>query len=118
MIQLLNLHFMYPLHVESKPEMDELMTLQGGRVQVINEVAAIWEDLAYSLHFKAHDIANIKNNVHPFTLTAACREVLIMWLHGKRRKPVNWRTLLEALEDAGQGQLATELRAVVLSTKA
>ena len=106
-----------PSHVENKPEIHELQELQGGAVRVIDEAAAKWKELANGLYFKSHDIANIEHDVHPFTVSAACRDVLIEWNAGKGRKPVNWRTLLEALNHAGQNHLADKLRTVLLDTK-
>ena len=106
-------------HLDEKPKIHELQLLHGEdgeTVRVINEAAAKWEELAYGLHFESHDVANIKKN-NPSDVTAACREVLIQWEAGKGRKPVEWRTLLQALEDAQLDEVAPKLRSVLCSKK-
>ena len=112
---LLSLNF----HLDEKPKIHELQLLHGEdgeTVRVIDKTAAKWEELAYGLHFESHDVANIKKN-NPSDVTAACREVLIQWEAGKGRKPVEWRTLLQALEDAQLDEVAPKLRSVLCSKK-
>ena len=106
-------------HLGEKPKIHELQLLHGEdreTVRVIDKAAAKWEELAYGLHFESHDVANIKKN-NPSDVTAACREVLIQWEAGKGRKPVEWRTLLQALEDAQLDEVAPKLRSVLCSKK-
>ena len=92
--------------------MFELQSLEG-EVRVIDEVAAKWEELSYGLHYEHHDVANIKESIQPFDVIMACRKALERWLEGKARRPVEWQTLLHALKDAGQDQLAVKLRTVL-----
>ena len=92
--------------------MFELQSLEG-EVRVIDEAAAKWEELSYGLHLEHHDVANIKESIQPFDVIKACRKTLEWWLEGRARRPVEWQTLLHALRDAGQDQLAVKLRTVL-----
>ena len=97
-------------------ELQSLQGQEGTSVQVINEAAAKWEELAYGLHFEPHDVDNVKESIQPFDVTKACRKILQLWLEGRSRQPVEWNTLLLALVDAGQDNLASKLRTVLCCT--
>jgi hypothetical protein len=77
-------------------------------VNVIKKTAHVWQNVAAMLHFEGHDISRIKQNERQ--AEDACRTVFIEWLEGKHRTPVTWGTIVQALNEAEQGELAKELK--------
>ena len=96
-----------------KPCLHELDLIAGGRitVNVINKTACVWEKVAMRLHFEGHDISRIRKNKPQ--AEDACRTVFIEWLEGKGRTPTTWDTVLQALNEAEQGELAKDLKEVL-----
>ena len=85
-----------------------------------DHLAANWEDLFLCLGFEPAEenqsmIAVIQKN-NPGRVRDACREVLLMWLQGKGRKPVTWTTLVDVLYDLGEATLADKIKAVLTSS--
>ena len=83
-------------------------------MNVINKTACAWEKVAIRLHFEGHDISRIRRNERQ--AEDACRTVFVEWLEGKGRTPTTWDTVLQALNEAEQGELANDLEEV-LNTK-
>lgn len=83
-------------------------------VKVIKSVAARWEDVAMRLHFNHNNIQRIKRDSH-FQTIPSCRTMFAEWIDGERRKPVNWKTLITALEEAEFSELASDLQVVLRS---
>ena len=79
--------------------------------QVIPTVAHKWSELAYALKFEFPEVEKIKKN-HPLDVAGACSYVLGTWLGGKRdnQEPRTWATLLEAVRQIGNGELADEIQ--------
>ena len=75
---------------------------------MIDKVAHVWEKIATRLHFEGHDISRIRRNEHK--AEDACRTMFVEWLEGKGRTPTTWETVLNALEEAKQRQLAKDLK--------
>ena len=103
-----------PFAVE-KPRFDQLQHLEGadGRVvKVIQRAAAKWKYLATALKFEggAIDAAQLDTANSPNPSQDACRVILQKWWEGAGRKPVNWMTLVQALEEAGCSDIAADLK--------
>ena len=96
--------------LSSRPRLHELdsITGNGKTVNVIDKVTHVWEKIATRLHFEGHDISRIRRNEHK--TEDACRDMFVEWLEGKGRTPTTWETVLNALEEAKQRQLAKDLK--------
>ena len=70
----------------------------------------IWKQLAIDgLHFECHDVKAVELDNH--TAMDRCRDMLGKWLAGHgERGPRTWSTLLQALMEIGQTELAKELQ--------
>ena len=97
----------------SKPHLHELdlITGKGKTVNVIDTAACVWEKVATRLYFEGHDISRIQRNKPQ--AEDACRTMFVEWLEGKGRTPTNWETILQALDEAKQGELAKDLKEVL-----
>ena len=91
----------------NKPHLHEL-DLFAGKVSVIDMTACVWEKVATRLYFEGHDISRIRKNEHQ--AEDACRTMFAEWLEGKGRTPTTWETVLQALDEAKQGELTKELK--------
>ena len=80
-------------------------------MNVIDKTACAWEKVATRLHFENHDISRIRRNEHQ--AEDACRTMFGEWLEGKGRTPTTWGTVLQALNEARQGELANDLEEVL-----
>ena len=103
-----------PFAVE-KPRFDQLQHLEGadGRVvKVIQRAAAKWKYLATALKFECSGIEAVQSDTagSPYQSQDACRMMLQKWWEGAGRKPVNWMTLVQALEEAGCSGIAADLK--------
>ena len=76
-------------------------------VKVIERTAADWERIATTLHFEGHEIKTIRADYHQSG--DACRNMFIEWLEGKGRHPKSWETVLCALNEAGFGEVTSDL---------
>ena len=83
-------------------------------MKVINKTAHVWKQVATRLHFEGHDISRIEKDERQ--AEGACRTMFVEWLEGKGRTPTTWGTVLQALNEAEQGELAKDLEEV-LDTK-
>ena len=83
-------------------------------MKVIEGVAAEWENLALALHFDSSVIEIVRRDTF-YQTEDACREMLRRWLEGQggTRQPVNWRTLIESLLEAGFVDIAENLHAII-----
>ena len=100
----------------SKPRLHELDLIagKGKTVNVIDKTACAWEKVATRLHFEGHDISRIRKNERQ--AEDACRMMFAEWLEGKGRTPTTWATVLQALNEARQGELAKDLGEVLDTT--
>ena len=80
-------------------------------MNVIDKTACAWEKVAIRLHFEGHDISRIRRNERQ--AEDACRTMFTEWLEGKGRTPTTWGTVLQALNEARQGELANDLEEVL-----
>ena len=77
--------------------------------KVVRAAQAEWEELAYALYFEDTTVNSIRRDTH--SVKEACTAVLSKWLDGQgKRGPRNWDTLLKALVDIEQTELAKEIR--------
>ena len=59
------------------------------------------------------EVENIyANNLHKVIETNA--DVLMIWLRGSGKQPVNWRTLIQVLERSGEVELARDIAKALL----
>ena len=100
----------------SRPRLHELDLIagKGKTVNVIDKTACAWEKVAMRLHFEGHDISRIRRNERQ--AEDACRTMFGEWLQGKGRTPTTWDTVLQALNEARQGELAKDLEEVLDTT--
>ena len=96
--------------LKSTPKSYELDLLQGHgkKIKIIEHVSAKWDRVATRLHFELHVIDTIRRDCTQ-QATSACQTVFAKWLNGEGRKPVNWRTLIDALAEADLSFIAQEL---------
>ena len=78
---------------------------------MIGKAAYGWERVATRLYFEGHDILRIQRDKPQ--AEDACRTMFIEWLEGKRRTPTTWETVIQALNEARQGELANDLKEVL-----
>ena len=98
---------------DERPTLRELMCLKtdspnSKTVRCVKKSESRWDDLAIFLGLE-EEIGSIQSNF-PGDVRWACRKTLQLWLEGQGRRPVTWRTLLDALEDADITPLADDLR--------
>ena len=90
--------------VEMKPKIFDLKF----KYKVVEKVQADWADLAYALRFKTSTVKMIRRDA--CDVNEACTDMLSKWLDGHgERGPRTWATLLEALADIEQTELAMEI---------
>ena len=98
------------------PKMHQIDRIEGNGkvVKVIETVSARWEKVATRLHVDYHIIERIrKDNQHQ--CEPCCCKMFSEWLNGKGRQPVNWHTLIIALEEANFSELASDLQIILVS---
>ena len=74
----------------------------------MEEVTPNWENLAIQLKFKFSQIEQIRNDNR--RTVDCCQEMFSMWLTEGFRRPVTWKTLLDALDDVDYQVMADKLR--------
>lgn len=84
----------------------------GEKVQVIRRTASEWPKLAYILGIDYSVVKNIDYESR-FKPEKAWAEALHHWMEEQTRLPVNWRTFIEALEEAEFNSLAMDLKLAV-----
>ena len=104
---------------DKQPQLHQLEQLTGSdgskSVQVINSVAAKWEELAIALGFDAPAIAHIKRD-HSTDCREACSQMLQMWLRMEcsvASRSVSWATLIHCLKDAEFSSIGQELEEIL-----
>ena len=101
--------------MSSLPKLHEIDRIesQGKVVRVIQNVASRWKCVATRLHFEAHDIDRIAEDSHHQTYQA-CHKMFSEWLTtGNFRRPINWETLIKALNEADFSVIASELQTII-----
>jgi hypothetical protein len=102
------------LHIDSKPTLRQLgcLKINNQRINVIERVTSKWEFVADQLNIESHLIDSIKLESHS-QVSSACRKMFIKWLEGIGRKPITWKTLIHALDEAGLPTVALELNNII-----
>ena len=83
----------------------------GKTVKVIERTSAHWKRVAMRLHFEGHEIDTIAADEHQ--CEDACCRMFSEWLEGKGREPKSWETVLSALDEAGFGEVTSDLSDVL-----
>ena len=83
-------------------------------VRVLEGAASNWERVAIRLYFEGNMISQIWTENQNDQLHA-CPSAFTQWLDGndRLRVPRTWKTVIEALKEAGLGQLADDLTDVL-----
>ena len=106
------------LHIDSVPTLRQLgcLKLNNQRIDVIEQIAFKWESVADQLDLKSHLIETIRMESH-HQANSACRKMFMKWLEGVGRQPITWRTLIDALDEAGLPRVAHELNNIICGTQ-
>jgi hypothetical protein len=106
------------VHIDSTPTLRELGCLKhyNRRINVIERVASRWKSVADQLDFESHLIDTIEIESH-YQLDSACRKMFVKWLKGTGRRPITWRILIDALDDADLPRVARELNNIIHGTQ-
>ena len=101
-------------HIDSTPKLHQLgyLNQHNRTVKVIEYVTFKWKHAATQMYFEGHLINMIKRDSH-HQVDSACRDMFIKWLDGVGRKPITWRTLIKALDEAGLSNVAQELDNII-----
>lgn len=100
------------------PKFHQLKFLKNGnqKIQIIEEVAASWTDLAYALEMDDSLVTIIKADSKHDSVVKACEEMFRCWLDGKGCKDVTWKRLIEALTDIHHSVLAENVEQLLLAS--
>ena len=99
------------LTTADKPTLKELGSLTKDaelKVQVMEKVSPHWDSLAIQLGFEFPRIEQIRSDNR--TTLNCCQDMFSMWLTEGFRRPVTWKTLLDALGDSEYQVMADKLR--------
>ena len=104
---------MYIAEVDEMPELHQLQHLSRDStvVNIIKAVAPCWEKFALYLKMERNMIDIWKRDTDQ--VEDAARELFGHWLDGNGRQPVSWRTLIQALHEAGLPIIATNVEKVL-----
>ena len=96
----------------------KLVGKSGKEIYIRDSLAGYWEDLLMMFNFEPVSstdalIRRIRKDTG-YLGEEACREVLIKWLSGDGKQPTTWETLINVIDDLGQGELASEIRSEIL----
>jgi len=81
------------LYYSAEPEMADINRI------IIPRIQAEWEDVAYALRYKIHNVMAIKEK-HKEDPRKCCRELFINWLSTDCGvSPKNWSVLLKKLHE-------------------
>jgi hypothetical protein len=105
-------------HLHSVPTLRQLgcLKVNNQRINVMEQVGPNWEFVADQLSIERHFISTIKTESH-HQVNSACRMMFIKWLEGTGRRPITWKTLIDALDEAGLPRVARELNNVIHGTQ-
>ena len=91
------------------------MECNGKTIRVFERGANKWNRIATRLHFESDMIAQIRTDNQHNTFQA-CQSTFTEWLGGKEglRTPRTWSTVIAAIKEADLGQLADNLKEILL----
>ena len=82
------------------------------RLHIIDEIGPSWERLAFALKFSDTTVNTIKLNNRDYC-EQSCRDILSRWLRGMNAgldpRPLTWKTLVSALDEARCYELARKI---------
>lgn len=96
--------------IDAKPELHQLYCLKIGakQLRVAQTVGVKWMELGLALQFDHNVLTAIEADNSQ--TSRRCQELLRRWLDGEACHPITWVRLIEALNDAEHGNLATDLK--------
>jgi hypothetical protein len=99
--------------LDEMPQLHQLQHLCRGNivVNIIREVARSWEKFALYLMMERNMIDIWKRNADD--VEDAARKLFGHWLDGNGRKPISWKTLVQALRDNDLSIIATEVEEIL-----
>ena len=97
-------------------QLTHLVTPSGKTMEIIKSIAAQWRTVGIHMDFDptGHTVNLIGAN-HPSNHVACCTDMMMEWLGGRGRQPVNWATLVRVLKNAGFSVLAGDVEQLVLT---
>jgi hypothetical protein len=99
--------------LDEMPRLHQLQRLCRGNVvvNVIRAVAPSWEKFALYLEMERNMIDIWKRNADE--VEDATRTLFGHWLNGNGRKPISWKTLIQALNENDLPNIASEVEAIL-----
>ena len=84
------------------------------RINIIQEVAPHWQDLATNLDFEPNETTmQIIDRKHRSDPEACCREMMQLWLIGMGRQPATLELLVKILTDCNLMALAQQVKEAI-----
>ena len=104
---------MYIAEVDEMPKLHQLQRLSRDStvINVIEAVAPLWEEFALYLKMERNMIDIWKRDT--IQVKDATRKLFGHWLDGNGHQPISWRTLIQALHEAGLSITATDLEKIL-----
>ena len=87
--------------IEEKPSQREILNV------IVPKVAAKWDTLGIQLGLE-DEVEQIEKDKN--TVRERCFHVIKDWMEGRRRKPITWEVLLDAVSKEGYADFADEIR--------
>ena len=88
-----------------------LKTASGEKIKIIDRLAPFWYRFGILLEFDHNGAQLAKiDKKHRGDPDSCCQAIFQHWLSCNGRGPHSWRTLIELLEDAEQGNLAIDIQ--------
>ena len=99
--------------LDEMPKLHQLQRLcrNSTVVNVIREVAPCWEKFALCLKMERNMIGIWKRNTNE--VEDAAMKLFDHWLDGNGRQPISWRTLIQALCEAGLHVIAADVEKIL-----
>jgi hypothetical protein len=99
--------------LDEMPRLHQLQRLckDSTVVNIIRAVAPSWETFSLYLEMERNMIDIWKRNTDE--VEDAARKLFGHWLDGKGRKPISWKTLIQALRESDLPIIATEVEAIL-----
>ena len=109
-------YYTFLILIADKPTLEGLSTLSKDgelKVKVMEELAPHWDTtIAIQLNFNVSQIEQIRND-NPNRSLKSCQDMFSRWLTEGFRRPVTWKTLIEALDEADFTVMAQRLREIL-----
>ena len=109
-----NYVYIFITELDEMPKLHQLQRLyrNGTVVNVIRAVAPCWENFALCLEMERNMIDIWKRDTNE--VEDAARKLFSHWLDGNGRSPISWRTLIQALREAGLRVIAADVERILI----